>query len=286
MDHPLLLARNVVVAFVSLAGCASPPPTAKVRARPTVSVIHPVVRALDITLTYPAEIEAEVRADIHPVAVSGHVLSVEFDRGESIERGDIIAKIDCAEEDARLRQQREALRSAAAQSKQDQRTVNRLRPMRAQRFISAQELDIANANAEASSARVANLRARLEEARSRSGYCVVVAPFDGEVTMRFVDPGALVSPATPIVTLMNIDTVRVIAHVTESDVPRLRLQQPAIMKMHGPTGITVKGEVTRFVSAADPRTRTVRVEVDLENPGHRLLPGLFGRLMIVVARHE
>ena len=119
-------------------------------------------------------------------------------------------------------------------------------------------------------------------------YTKVRAPYDGIVTARFADPGALIQIATssatnaiPLFTIMNLNTVRIYANVPQDDSPWI---------VPGKTNVTVKvnelpdrvyqGTITRSTLALDPSTRSLLVEIDLPNPDHVLRPGTFVELTI------
>ena len=105
------------------------------------------------------------------------------------------------------------------------------------------------------------------------------------VTRRLVNPGDLVQAATstrtaPLFSLQKLDTVRVFADVPEASAAGIRPGLPADVKFYGPAGVTVHGTVTRIANALDPATRTMRVEIDLPNPGEKLLPGMYAQVTL------
>jgi len=137
---------------------------------------------------------------------------------------------------------------------------------------------LAEADLQAAKAEAERLQALLQ-------YDKIVAPFDGVVTRRLVNPGDLVQAATstrtaPLFTLQKLDMVRVFADVPEASVAGIRPGLPADVKLYGPAGVTVHGTVTRIATALDPATRTMRVEIDLPNPGEKLLPGMYAQVTL------
>jgi len=134
--------------------------------------------------------------------------------------------------------------------------------------------------------------AHLDKARAELGklqvlaeFAKVRAPFDGVVTERFVDPGALIqaganSLGSPVVSLAKIDQVRVYVFVPEVDVSQVIRGLAAKVRLDGFPGRVFAGKVTRFADALDPQSRTMKTEIDLPNSDHRILPGMFGTVTL------
>jgi RND family efflux transporter MFP subunit len=156
-------------------------------------------------------------------------------------------------------------------------------------------MDEASAQYETTNAGVAVARseeqsaeARLSELRDLVAYAQITAPFDGIVTRRFVDRGALMQAATsnnnitPVVTVARIDLVRVSVDVPEPSAPYVHRGAPATLEVAALPGQSFKGSVTRYADALDPATRTMRTEVDLPNADAALRPGMYGNLAIAL----
>jgi RND family efflux transporter MFP subunit len=158
---------------------------------------------------------------------------------------------------------------------------------------------IAKAQQVASEARVRQARAdvaeamtaiRLAEARTGRSrvvrdYCRIVAPFDGVITSRHFHPGAFVRSAAegtglPLLTVMRTDRMRVIVQVPDLDVALLDVGDPATVVIDALKGRSFPGAVSRVARAENPTTRTMRVEIDLENPTGMLCEGMYGRATI------
>jgi RND family efflux transporter MFP subunit len=142
--------------------------------------------------------------------------------------------------------------------------------------------------------RVQMAEARWKEREARAGYYrslvrykTIVAPFSGIVTHRYVDPWNLVStgtggttPALPIVKIEDIDTMRLYVGVPEHFVRFVVRGLPAELSAQGLPGKTFKARVTRYAFRLDPETRTMRTEIDVANPDHLLMPGMYVRAKI------
>jgi membrane fusion protein (multidrug efflux system) len=139
-------------------------------------------------------------------------------------------------------------------------------------------------NAE-TSARIA--RANYDLAATNLGYALIIAPFSGIITRRFLDPGALVSPGnTTLFTLMDLDQVKVVISVLEKDIPSVTPGKEAIVTVDAYPGRRFTGTIKRLSEAVDPDTRTMPVEIDILNSDHTLKPGMFASVTFIVDRRE
>jgi RND family efflux transporter MFP subunit len=207
------------------------------------------------------------------------------DKGDAVKAGQELARLDCtpyADERAKLD---EAARQAEARQRFAAQTAERLRPMAQQNFVGAQDLAQAESEAASSAAALAHAQASVKEAQHKLGYCVLTAPFSGSVTLRYVDPGALVGPGTPVVQVVDGSAMRVMVNVVERDLGQVKVGQEATLTVDAYPGRSFRGRVQRVVNAVDPRSRTMLTEVDIPNPDGALKPGMFGRVAITVATH-
>jgi RND family efflux transporter MFP subunit len=153
--------------------------------------------------------------------------------------------------------------------------------------MAAAEADIASAEASrtAAVANVAVAQARTEKTQTLMQYAQIVAPFDGILTRRLVDRGALVQSATtsrttPLFTVQRIDKLRIFVEVPESDVAFVRPGCSAKVKPYGVEGAELVGTIARAASSLKPDTRTMRAEVDLDNSDGRLMHGMYAQVVI------
>jgi RND family efflux transporter MFP subunit len=159
--------------------------------------------------------------------------------------------------------------------------------------MAAAEADLAKARAGVAAAEGEILIARadvklaaaeVKKIKSMLRYRRIIAPFDGVITERWVDRGAMAQAATstrsqPLFAIQRIDKVRVFFDVPEPDVPFVQPGKTAVsVQPYGSVVHAIEGKVTRYASALDPATRTMKVEVDLDNPGELLKGGVFARV--------
>lgn len=145
--------------------------------------------------------------------------------------------------------------------------------------------------------RIRVARAEIQRLQVLVGYATVRAPFDGLVTKRWVDRGAMIKdPAMPLLTVMRTDTVRVLLDIPERDVPLVNATEqnpnpdgkgdPVELRLPALGARIFSGHITRTASALDPTTRTMRSEMHLENRNGVLRPGMYGTALVTLDQRD
>jgi membrane fusion protein, multidrug efflux system len=281
-----------VALCVVAAGCGSregDPSSA--RSLPSVSVVRPERGAMTRSVTLPGDLVGLYESALH-AKVTGYLKSIRVDKGDWVKKGEVLAEIEVPELEQKLQRARANLAVRRG-------TYERLRRVwqTDQRLVAREDVDIAQGQFEEAKAEVQELEALV-------GYTHIVAPFDGVVTARFVDPGALIqasghggssemegsSPgkgnSVPIVTLSDIDTLRVYVYVPEEETSLIKAGMPVTLRLREFPGREFTASVTRFATALDLSTRTMLVEADIENPKRELYPGMYADVLIELARHD
>jgi RND family efflux transporter MFP subunit len=135
---------------------------------------------------------------------------------------------------------------------------------------------------DASQARLRESEAILAQERTRLQWTQITAPFAGEISKRYVDNGALLSTTTPVVTLAQTDTLKVMASVLERDVPLLKVGMKAKIQAEAYPDKVFEGKVSRLNSALELATRTLLAEITVPNPGRVLKPGMFTKIEVTL----
>ncbi len=245
-----------------------------------VQVMKPVRRDVAYAITLPANIAPLYQTTLH-AKVAGYLNWIGPDKGDWVKKGQVVAVIDAPELEEQYHQ-------AVADYKIKKLTYERLAKVwnETPDVIAKQDVDVAQAAFEGA-------QHVMEERQVLRDYTKVRAPFDGLITARFADPGALIQLATnsaagamPLFTVMDIETVRVYANVPQDDVALAKVGAPASLTVKELPGRQFLGAITRSTLALDPATRTMLVEVDLPNKDHALQPGTFGELTLTLALHR
>ena len=151
------------------------------------------------------------------------------------------------------------------------------------------ELDKARSDVVAAAASIDVARSEARHAEAMLGYARIEAPFDGIVTRRNVDTGDLTQPgaaAEPLFIVARTDPLTITVAVPEGYATEVNPGDDALVKLQAMKGRTVAGKVTRTAWALDPKTRTIRVEIDIPNPGGKLRPGLYAYSTVIVEEHK
>lgn len=217
-----------------------------------------------------AERTAQIRAE-----VPGAVLAVNVDPGAVVTKGTSLAKIDDrAIQDAYL-----GARSGftAAQQAADlaARELTRAERLHAAGALADRDLENARRADLGARSMLDDARARLSQAEKSRDAANVLAPYDGVVSERFVNPGDIVNPGAPLFAIVDPSTMRLEAAVPASELAMVRVGAPVRFGVTGYPGRTFEGRISSVNPQADPQTRQVRLFVRIPNQGQRLVAGLF-----------
>ncbi|HJU06721.1 MAG TPA: efflux RND transporter periplasmic adaptor subunit [Nitrospiraceae bacterium] len=277
----------LIVAVVLLQdrhGASSPSPSDDARkAHPeivSVQVVKPQRRDMVRRLSVPGNISPLYQATLYG-KVSGYLKWIGFDKGDRVKKGQLLAVIDAPEVEDRYRH-------AEADYTIKKITSERLRSVWTENkdVIAKQDVDVAEAAAQGAK----HLR---DSQKTLLEYTKVYAPFDGTITARFADPGALIQSATgsatqavPLFTIMDMDIVRVYVSVPQEMAYLAKPGIPATLTIPGSPPKEIKGSITRTTEALDPATRTLLVEIDLPNENRELQPGTFIQVTLALQQHH
>lgn len=200
--------------------------------------------------------------------VSGYLKWIGVDKGDHVKAGEVVAIIESPETDA-------AWSAATADHTQKALTASRLKQLLDRKFASQEETDLAAADE-------AVARERLGSLTQQKEFEKLKVPFNGTVTARFADPGALVqnaassqTSALPVVTVENADSLRVVAYLDQADAASVHAGLEAVITMEERAGLRIAAKVARTSGELDARTRKLLVEFDLDNRSGRIIPGSF-----------
>jgi membrane fusion protein, multidrug efflux system len=228
--------------------------------------------------------------------VNGRLESVSVRLGDSVRRGQPIAKVEDSEIRQQVRQQEAAfkvgeatIRQREADLKLAQTNLERNRNLLERQLLPRQTYDDTEARYQAALAQLDLARAqfdqskaRLDELRINLANTVISSPVDGFIGKRYLDPGAAVSPNAPVASVVAITTVRMVANLVEKDAKRLTVGMPAQVEVDAFPGEKFIGKVARIAPVFDPQTRTAEMEIEVPNPGFRLKPGMYSRVDLTV----
>jgi len=193
--------------------------------------------------------------------VPGTIVRLPVESSEDVDRGDLIAQLDCSTERADLRSALAALELAELERDRSRRLLS-------QKAVSQSAVDQAEAQAKQAAAAVASLRAIIAKKTIR-------APFSGRLGIREVDLGEVVSPGTPMVALQALDPVFAEFRMPEQSAALVAVDQPVRIVLDVFPERPVEGTVTVIDPVVDRSTRSLRVRATVPNPDGQLRPGMF-----------
>ena len=256
---------------------------------PSVNVVYPTPSTLSSELALPGNTQAFTDTPIYS-RTSGYLKNWFFDIGAHVRKGQLMAQIETPELDQQLQVAQADLKSAQANLDLANTTSARYQNLLKTNSVSKQETDVAVSDAAAKKAAVdasmANVR-RLEQLQSFEN---VYAPFDGIVTARNTDIGRLISAgqnttAQELFHLAAIAKIRVYVSVPAAYSPSIKTGDKATLTLDEYPGRSFEGTIARNSSAIDQSTRTLNVEVDIDNPKGELLPGAYVFVHFKVPEH-
>jgi len=237
--------------------------------------------------------------------ISGRLNQLLVDIGDLIRRNQLVAVLEDEEyqqqviqAEADLRVARANLEEAKSSLEMAKRDLERARTLHQKGIQSDSQLDAVVAQYDAQEARykvavaqLSNREAALETARVRLSYTQIKASWEkGSETRyvgeRFADAGAMLSPNTPILSIINLQPITAVIHVTDRDYFRLQAEQQATITSSAFSGKTFLGRVVRIAPLLKETSRQARVEIEIQNHEELLKPGMFITMMIEFSRRE
>jgi membrane fusion protein, multidrug efflux system len=294
-----VLGTAMAIAVLCASGCDSPSVPLTMHQPPSVEVLRPRRGEIGKSIDLPGDVVGFYEAALH-AKVTGYLKTISVDKGDSVRQGQVLAEIEVPELQSNLARSQASLEI-------ERITYDRLRKVQQSdsRLISQQDVDMAYAKYREAQAEVATLQ-------TMYGYTKIIAPFDGVITGRFADPGALIrsgggdigvdetsgliSPGAtegagghreggPILTIANLDKLRIYIYVPESSYPYIRVGTPTTIRFDEFPGRVFDGKVARYASSLDLATRTMLTEVDIDNPNRLVYPRSYAHVNIDLVHH-
>jgi RND family efflux transporter MFP subunit len=260
-----------------------------------------VARALDKRVTIPGDLTPYQGVNLN-ARVPGFVESVAVDRGSWVKRGQRLAAISApelraqrAEAEAKLQAVRAQEAEAEAKTVGAQSTFDRLKAASATPgVVAGHDVEMAERGLEAARAHVNALKgsagaaqAAVKAVEEMEGYLQLIAPFDGVITERTVHPGSLVGPTTgALLRLEQVSRLRLTVPVPESYVGTITKGTRVDFRVTAFPEQTFQGVIARPAHSLDMKTRSMLVELDVNNPGQVLAPGMFAEVQWPVSRAQ
>lgn len=231
------------------------------------------------SLSYSGDIAAETEVKVFS-KIPDRIEAFYVDDGDAVRKGAPIARIVSTTIVQAVRQAEAALAAARAQEANLQVEFERAGRLSRENAMSQQQYDAIATQFEAAKAQTEQAEALLKTAQSQLGDALVTAPISGIIGKRYCEAGDMTSPAQPLVSIVQMDRVKIRFEVTETDLGKLSAGQEALVQVKSYPEQPFRGGVSKISPVLDPLTRMAEVEVLIDNPGHRLKPGMFARVEV------
>ncbi len=254
---------------------------------PTVSVVSPVSNTSARSLSLPGNLQAFYNAPIYS-RVSGYVRAWYYDIGAHVKAGQLLAVIDTPETDQQINQARADLATAQANMDLAATTAQRWSRLLTQDAVSKQESEEKAGDYKAKTTQVAAARANLDRYLALKGFSRITAPFDGVVTARKTDIGALVNAGAGATTgselfdVAKVDRLRLYVSVPQVDSAEIRPGVTATLSVPELPGRTFPATLATTANAISGQTGTLLAELMVANPDGVLKPGAFAQVAFAI----
>jgi len=267
----------------------------------------PVAVQIDNVTYAPIKEIREFTGTVYPIyqyvvapKVSGRIIEIRKRIGDPVSRGEVIARIDDAEyqqavleEEANLKIAQATLTESKGQAELAKQELDRAKSLSEKGIASPSELDAAVTNNTAlqsrlklAMAQVDQREASLNSAKIRLSYTVLNATEPGYIGERFADEGALLSPNSPVVTVLGYDRVIVRTTVVERDYGHISVGQVTDVRVDAYPDEHFSGKVARIAPMLQESSRVAKMEVEVANNSHILKPGMFTKVRVVLAEND
>jgi RND family efflux transporter MFP subunit len=253
----------------------------KVPPKESVPVIVTEVKARDFPLIIESVGRLAANREVTLAAeVGGVVQECRVDMGDRVTTGQVLVCINPVDYQLGLKEAEANFRAMQARLDTAAKTFKRIEALMPQKVISEDFYEKSKMEYKAAKAALTQAEARVNIAKERVRKTKVVAPFPGLIANRRVEHGQTVIAGVPVVTLVDLEYVRVKIHLTESDYIRVDKDDPVLVTLEAFPEKEYIGKIDRIGVKADERTNTFDVEILIENPNLVLKAGLTGRVRI------
>jgi RND family efflux transporter MFP subunit len=256
------------------------------QAIPTVALVAPKRAANDEGLELPGRLQAYISAPIY-ARVPGYLKSWTHDIGSPVKAGDLLAEIDTPDLDQQLRQARADLNVAEANARLAQISAQRWQSLAGTDAVAKQDVDTRTYTLNANMAQVKAAQANVDQLVAEEGFKRLVAPFDGIVTARETDIGALINVGAAggaqLFVVSATGKLRVYVNVPQNYVPSVPAGTQATITVPEHPDKTYTGTVEASAQAVDPLSGTTLMQIIVDNGSGELMPGDYASIHLRIA---
>ena len=256
------------------------------QAAPNVAIVAPSSVENHAGLDLPGRLQAYISAPIY-ARVPGYLKSWKYDIGGKVKAGDVLAEIDTPDLDQQLMQARAALSVAQANAKLAQISAERWQSLAGTDAVAKQDVDTRTFTLNANMAQVKAAQATVDQLVAEEGFKHLIAPFDGIVTARATDIGALINVGAAggaqLFVVSETSKLRVYVSVPQNYVPSVPPGTKATITVPEHPGKTYIGTVEASAQAVDPITGTTLMQIIIDNSAGEMMPGDYAGIHLQIA---
>jgi len=256
------------------------------QAAPVVALVTPTSVTNDAGLDLPGRLQAYIQAPIY-ARVPGYLKSWKHDIGDKVKAGEVLAEIDTPDLDQQLMQARADLSVAQANAKLAQISAERWQSLASTDAVAKQDVDTRTFTWNANIAQVRSAQANVNHLVAEEGFKRLIAPFDGIVTLRATDIGALINVGAAggaqLFVVSETGKLRVYVSVPQNYVPSVPAGTHATIRGPDHPGKTYGGTVEASSQAVDPITGTTLMQLIVDNSAGEMMPGDYASIHLQIA---
>jgi RND family efflux transporter MFP subunit len=232
------------------------------------------------SITYNGDIKAEFEVKVFS-KIADRIEKFYVDEGDYVHKGASLASIIATTIEQGVRQTEAGLSAARAQETNVKLEFERAQRLYRENAMSQQQFDAIKTQFEAVQSQRIQAEAALKSARSHFADASITAPIAGIIGKRYAEAGDMASPATPLVSIVQMDKVKIEFSAAEEDLGKLATGQNALVKVKSFPDTVFSGRVTKISPVLDPLTRMIDVEVLINNKTKILKPGMYAQVEVI-----
>ncbi len=252
-----------------------------------VNVTHPSAGAVENEIVLPGNLMAYNEASIY-ARTSGYLKAWYTGIGTKVKEGQVLAELEAPDIDAQLRQSKATLQQAKSNLEIANLNFDRQKDLLAKKVASQQEFDQNRTNVDAMKSAVQAAEANVQNLTVQQNFQKLVSPFEGVVTKRTTDVGALITAggSQELFRVARTDILRVYVYVPQAYAAFVKVDSQAFLEFGEFPGEKFQGKVANIAGAIEPTTRTLQTEIQVDNKEGRLFPGAFANTRLILPQKK
>lgn len=254
----------------------------------SVEIINPTRGKISSSISFTGDILAIEQTNIFS-RVNGNIEKIFVDIGDYVNAGRLLAVIDKSIYAQNVKQSEGVYKVAVATSENDKINLERTKVLFEKGLASQSDYDNAKTKLDVSNAQVETAAANLQNAKTQMSYCNITAPFSGYITKKLLDRGTYVSSTgasqNTIFVLSGIKKLKILVNVLEKDIQLLDRVSTAEIKTDAYPDRIFTGKFNKISQSLDLGTRTMPVQIDIDNSDEVLKPGMFAKVQLTLVEN-